>query len=153
MVFHLRDTERSTTVRKKFIPNDNNKAVCYYRYSSTAQNEASIEQQREAARKYAAEHGYHIIHEYEDPHQTGTNDNRPQFKKMLQDIQNSRPAVLIMWKTDRLARDDDVFYTSKAALREAGVRREYVADINTDDTHGLLVSGRESVEIIDAVSS
>lgn len=72
---------------------------------------------------------------------------------MLQDIQNSRPAVLIMWKTDRLARDDDVFYTSKAALREAGVRREYVADINTDDTHGLLVSGRESVEIIDAVSS
>ncbi len=53
---------------------------------------------------------------------------------MLQDIQNSKPAVLIMWKTDRLARDDDVFYTSKAALREAGVRREYVADINTDDT-------------------
>ena len=140
-------------MKKKFIPNDNNKAVCYYRYSSTAQNEASIEQQREAARKYAAEHGYHIIHEYEDPHKTGTNDNRPQFKKMLQDIQNSKPAVLIMWKTDRLARDDDVFYTSKAALREAGVRREYVADINTDDTHGLLVSGRESVEIIDAVSS
>ena len=34
----------------------------------------------------------------------------------------------------RLARDDDVFYTSKVALREAGVRREYVADINTDDT-------------------
>ena len=121
-------------MRKKFIPNNNNNAVCYYRYSSTAQNEASIEQQREAARKYAAEHGYHIIHEYEDPHKTGTNDNRPQFKQMLKDIPYSKPAVLIMWKTDRLARDDDVFYTSKVALREAGVRREYVADINTDDT-------------------
>ena len=49
-------------MKKKFIPNDNNKAVCYYRYSSTAQNEASIEQQREAARKYAAEHPLTIMY-------------------------------------------------------------------------------------------
>ena len=36
--------------KKKFVRNDNNLAIAYYRYSSSAQNEASIEQQREAMR-------------------------------------------------------------------------------------------------------
>ena len=40
--------------KKKFKQNNNNLAIAYYRYSSHAQNEASIEQQQEAAQKYAA---------------------------------------------------------------------------------------------------
>ena len=47
--------------KKQFVPNDNNNAVAYYRFSSHAQNEQSIDQQREMAEKYANEHGIKII--------------------------------------------------------------------------------------------
>lgn len=39
---------------KKFVPNDNDFAIAYYRFSSHAQSDASIQQQRDAAQKYAA---------------------------------------------------------------------------------------------------
>ena len=42
---------------RKFVRNDNNLAIAYYRYSSSAQNEASIAQQREQAHAYAEAHG------------------------------------------------------------------------------------------------
>lgn len=32
---------------KKFVQNDNNLAIAYYRYSSSSQNDASIEEQQE----------------------------------------------------------------------------------------------------------
>ena len=38
---------------KKFVQNDNALAIAYYRYSSHSQSDASIEQQRSAARNYA----------------------------------------------------------------------------------------------------
>lgn len=48
--------------QKKFVQNNNNLAIAYYRYSSHAQNEASIDQQREAAEKYPEEDGLHRKH-------------------------------------------------------------------------------------------
>ena len=44
-------------MKKQFIQNDNNMAVAYYRFSSHAQNEQSIDQQRELAEEYAKIHG------------------------------------------------------------------------------------------------
>ena len=49
---------------KRFTQNPGNNAICYYRYSSEAQRDASIEQQRDAAHDYAEARGYHIIKEY-----------------------------------------------------------------------------------------
>ena len=46
---------------KRFTQNPGNNAICYYRYSSGAQRDVSIDQQREAAHGYAKAHGYHII--------------------------------------------------------------------------------------------
>ena len=46
--------------------NDGNIAIAYYRYSSTAQNDDSIEQQRLAAQGFAKSNGLTIIKEYED---------------------------------------------------------------------------------------
>ena len=43
--------------QKKFVQNNNNLAIAYYRYSSHAQNETSIDQQREEAERYAEAHG------------------------------------------------------------------------------------------------
>ena len=124
------------SVRKKFVPNDNNCAIGYYRYSSASQNEASIEQQREAAHKYAEEHGYRIIDEYEDPAISGTTDDRPGLKRMLKEIKHLKPATLIMWKMDRLAREQAIFAVAKKTIREAGTKISYVADIAVDDSPG-----------------
>ena len=62
---------------KKHSYNDNNMAIAYYRFSSHSQNEASIDQQREAAQKYAAAKGYTIVREYEDRAISGTTEDRP----------------------------------------------------------------------------
>ena len=50
--------------QKKFVQNNNNLAIAYYRYSSHAQNEMSIDQQRKEAERYAKAHGFTIIKEY-----------------------------------------------------------------------------------------
>lgn len=118
---------------KRFTQNPGNNAICYYRYSSDAQRDTSIEQQRDAARDYAKARGYHIIKEYEDHAISGTRDDRPQFQLMLYEVEKLRPAYLILWKTDRLSRDRIDSVLAKKKLRECGVKIAYVAESIPDD--------------------
>ena len=90
---------------KKYKYNDNNLAICYYRFSSHAQNEASIDQQREQAKFFAQTHDLKIIKEYSDEAISGTTDNRPGFQQMLSEVAKLKPSTLIVWKVDRLGRD------------------------------------------------
>ena len=117
----------------RFTQNPGSNAICYYRYSSDAQRDASIEQQRDAAHDYAKAHGYHIIKEYEDHAISGTRDDRPQFQLMLYEVEKLRPAYLILWKTDRLSRDRIDSVLAKKRLRECGVKIAYVAESIPDD--------------------
>ena len=68
---------------RKFKQNDNNLAIAYYRFSSDAQSDASIKQQREAAEKYAKDNGWKIIREYQDEAISGTESERPGFCALL----------------------------------------------------------------------
>lgn len=61
---------------QRFTQNPGNTAITYYRYSSDAQRDASIDQQRQAAHEYAEAHGYYVVKEYEDYAISGTRDNR-----------------------------------------------------------------------------
>ena len=128
--------------RKKFVQNNNNLAIAYYRYSSHAQNEASIEQQRESAEKYAAGHGFVIMKEYADAALSGTSDDRPQFQLMLSEVGRIRPAVLIVWKTDRIARNRVDSALAKKTIRDAGCVIHYVAEAIPQETpEGALFEG------------
>lgn len=106
--------------QKKFVQNNNNLAIAYYRYSSHAQNEASIDQQREAAEKYAEAHGFTIMKEYADEALSGTSDDRPKFQLMLTEVGQIRPAALIVWKTDRIAKNRIDSALTKKIIRDAG---------------------------------
>ena len=117
----------------RFIQNPGNNAICYYRYSSDAQRDVSIVQQKDAAHDYAQAHGYHIIKEYDDPAYSGTRDDRPAFQLMLYEVEKLRPAYLILWKTDRLSRDRIDAVIAKKRLRECGVKIVYVAESIPDD--------------------
>ena len=127
---------------KKPTYNDNNLAIAYYRFSSHAQNEASIDQQREAAHKYAAAKGFTIVKEYEDRAISGTIEERPGFQLMLAEVGKMRPAALIMWKTDRLGRDRYTLAISKKTIRDAGCQIHLVAEaVPTDAPEAVLMEG------------
>lgn len=118
---------------RRFIQNPGHNAICYYRYSSDAQRDESIEQQREAAQKYAEDNSYRIIKEYEDRAISGTRDDRPAFQLMLYEVEKLKPAYLILWKTDRLSRDRIDAVLAKKRLRDCGVKIVYVAEVIPDD--------------------
>ncbi len=80
---------------KKFERNDNNLAIAYYRFSSHAQNEASIDQQRELAHAWAEANGFKIVREYEDAAISGTLEERPGFQQMLSEVGKIKPNTLV----------------------------------------------------------
>ena len=99
-------------------------AVVYARYSSHRQGEQSIEGQLAEAKKYASAHGLTIIHEYCDRAQTGRNDNREQFQRMLADAAKHAFDALIVWKTDRIGRNKEEIALNKYHLKKNGVKIE-----------------------------
>ena len=60
-------------------------AVIYARYSSHNQRDVSIDQQVKADREFAERQDLKIIDIYADRALTGTNDNRPEFQRMIAD--------------------------------------------------------------------
>lgn len=127
---------------KKFVPDSNDFAIAYYRFSSHAQSDASIQQQREAAQKYAAGHGLQIIKEYKDEAISGTTDQRPGFQLMLAEVGKIKPAALIIWKTDRLGRDRYDLAIAKKYIRDAGCIIHYIAEpIAGDAPESALMEG------------
>lgn len=60
-------------------------AVIYARYSLDSQTEQSIEGQLRVCQEYAQKNDIMIHDNYIDRAMTGTNDKRPEFRRMLKD--------------------------------------------------------------------
>ena len=65
----------------------------------------SVTNQRKILRTYAEENGYTIYDEYVDDGFTGTNFNRPSFKRMIADIESKKVNMVITKNLARLGRD------------------------------------------------
>ena len=59
--------------------------MIYARFSSHSQREVSIDQQIEWCRDLADRNGLSVIWIYKDKAISGKTDNRPDFKKMMED--------------------------------------------------------------------
>lgn len=105
----------------ELVHNAGTSAFCYYRYSSDAQRDVSIEQQMEAAREYAKNHGLRICKEFEDRGISGKRLDRPGLQLMLYEAKKYRPAYLLLWKFDRLSRNIYDSFFIDAQLRECGI--------------------------------
>ncbi len=114
-------------------------AVVYARYSSHKQGEQSIEGQLASAYKYAAEHGYTIIHEYCDRAQTGRNDDREQFQQMLKDTAKHQFEAIIIWKIDRFGRNREEIAFNKYRCKKNGVKVLYTAESIPDTPEGIIL--------------
>ena len=113
--------------------------VVYARYSSHNQNEQSIEGQLEFCRNYAKQHNYKIIEEYIDRAQSGTNDDRPQFQKMIDDSSKKLFEGVLVYQLDRFAHNRYDSATNKAKLKKNGVRVFSARENINDDASGILM--------------
>lgn len=120
---------------KQFERNPGNIAFCYYRYSSEAQRDVSIDQQRQAAHEYAERNGIIIPKdcEFEDRAITGTTIERPGLQYMLHEAKLKRPSYLLIWKLDRLSREVHDSFFIDSQLREIGVQIVTVGEVLPED--------------------
>ena len=83
------------------------KCVAYLRVSGAGQElKDGFPRQLSAIAEYAGKHGYEIVQTYQETF-TGTDDDRPTMRRMLDDLIRSNIGVktVIVEKVDRLARD------------------------------------------------
>ena len=98
-----------------------------------AQNEASIEWQQNLAQQYAFDHDLNVVKEYADKAESGRDEDRPRYQLMLSEIKKIKPAVLILYKTDRLARDKYELIVTKRFLKDNGVSIRYTGETHLDE--------------------
>lgn len=115
--------------------------VIYARYSSHNQTECSIEGQLKVCYEYARQNKLNVIHEYIDRAQTGTNDNREQFQKMLADSERKYFQGVLVYQLDRFGRGDVVDAINEYKLNKNGVEVISAKENFTNDPSGNLMKG------------
>ena len=107
-------------------------AVIYARYSSDTQTEQSIEGQLRVCNEYAKNNDILILRTYIDRAMTGTNDNRPDFRQMIEDSKKHDFNVVLVYKFDRFSRNKYETTKHKKTLKDNGVKvvsaTEYIPD-------------------------
>lgn len=114
-------------------------AVIYARFSSHSQTEQSIEGQLKVCHEYAKNYGLVIVGEYIDRAMSGTNDNRPQFQKMIADSSKRLFEIVLVYQLDRFARNRYDSATNRAKLKKNGVKVVSAKENISDDPSGVLM--------------
>ena len=127
-----------TNIYHDFEP-DMQDCVVYARYSSHSQKDTSIEDQVADIEVYCRLNNLRIVHVYADRHLSGTSDKRPQFQQMLKDAAHGRWAYVVVWKTDRFARNRYDSATYKYRLKKHGVRVLSAKESIPDGPEGILL--------------
>lgn len=125
------------------------RAVAYARYSSNNQREESIDAQLRAINEFCNRERIDLLEEFSDEAQTGKNDGRDDFQRMVNAILKGHIVVdaVLVHKFNRFARNkyDSALY--KKRLREIGVRVVSVTQKIDDTPEGEMLEG--FIEVID----
>lgn len=97
-------------------------AAIYARYSSDNQTEQSIEGQLRVCKEYAQKNNIVIVDTYIDRAMTGTNDNRPDFQRMIKDSADKNWDFILVYKLDRFSRNKYETAIHKKTLKDNGVK-------------------------------
>ena len=131
------------------------KAVGYARVSTPdqAEKDLSLPAQMKAIRRYAQDHGLVLAGEFVERGITGTDDNRPEFRRMLQEIfqPSSEVGCIIVTHGSRFMRNATKARIHKEALRKRGIRVVAIQQEVTDDPNGRFAEG--VFELIDQLES
>ena len=89
------------------VGNNSFKVGIYIRLSrdDLTKESDSIVSQRSLLNQYICENNYNLVDEYVDDGFTGTNFERPSFKRMIKDIESGKINMIITKDMSRLGRD------------------------------------------------
>jgi len=73
-------------------------------YPRVSTEKQDTENQAVRLREFAANQGWHIIHEYVD-YETGSKSDRIEFKRMFEDASRRKFELVLFWALDRLSRE------------------------------------------------
>ena len=114
------------------------RGVIYARYSCNKQREESIEGQIRECKEFARTNNIDIINTYVDRAMSATNDNRPQFQRMISDSYLDRFDVVLIWKSDRFSRNRKQAISYRDILCENGVKLLSATEPNIEGPAGIL---------------
>lgn len=116
------------------------RAAIYARYSAgPRQTDQSIEGQLRVCRDFCKQKELTVVGEYCDRHISGRTDERPEFQRLIQDAKQKQFEAVVVYKTDRFARNkyDSAIY--KRELRKAGVQIYYAAEAIPEGPEGIIL--------------
>ena len=114
-------------------------AVIYARYSSDSQTEQSIEGQLRVCEEYAQRNEIAILDTYIDRAMSGTNDNRPDFQKLIRECVNHNWQYVIVYKIDRFSRNKYEMAKYKKILKDNGVKLLSAMENIPDTPEGIIL--------------
>ncbi len=114
-------------------------AVIYARYSCDQQTEQSIDGQLRVCEEYAQRNNILILDTYIDRAMTGTNDNRPDFQRMLKDSSRKEWNHVIVYKLDRFSRNKYESTIHKRTLKSNGVTVLSAMENIPDTPEGIIL--------------
>ena len=121
-------------------------AAIYARFSSDNQRDESIEIQVERCTEVIDRERWQLGEVYTDFAMTGTNDERPAFRRCMADGVAGAYDVLVIYKHDRFARNIEISRRYKRMLRDAGVRIVSAREGESEDTpDGFLHEGMDEL--------
>lgn len=115
------------------------RAVIYARYSSSHQREESIEGQVRICTEYAGKKDLTIVGTYIDRAISGKTDNRPDFQRLMKDSRKKLFDAVIVYKTDRFARNKYDSAVYKSQLKKQGIEIHYAAENIPDGPEGIIL--------------
>ena len=116
------------------------KTVIYARYSAgPRQTNQSIEGQVRVCTEFCKQRGLTIVGEYCDRHISGRTDERPEFQRLIADAKKKKFEAVVVYKTDRFARNkyDSTIY--KRELKRNGIQIFYAAEAIPEGPEGIIL--------------
>lgn len=111
-------------------------AVIYARFSSHNQKDESIEQQVAECKLYANTNGLNVVGVYADAAVSGKTDNRAQFQRLKSDAKKGKFAVIIAYKSNRIARNMANALNFENDMDSLGIRVAYAKEEFGDNAAG-----------------
>ena len=117
------------------------KRVAIYARVSTLDKGQDPETQLIQLREYVGRRGFDLVGEYVD-YATGTNEDRANYQRLLQDVRRRLVDVVLVWRYDRFARSTQALINALNEFRSLGVDFiSYQENIDTTTPQGELIFG------------
>src|SRR5918992_3698951 len=119
------------------------RAILYARVSTDEQARSgySLAQQLEALREYAAQEGYEVFEEVQDPGQSGASLERPGMDRVRDLVSAGGVSVVLAQDRDRIARELAYHYLLRREFEEHGTKIRAMNDGGDDSPEGELTDG------------